>query len=136
MNYENFKVDELRKIASKKGIKNSKQYKKAELVKVLQEYDKAEAEKKTKCTDASKNNKDKFIDSAPLETIIVFGGDVAGGKVRSAKMIIREEQKRSIVCETAYGKRFYVPYDNVIWVKTGSRFPRAIYNLLKGIKNE
>lgn len=121
--YEEMKVDELRKLASKKGIKNSRRFKKAELVKILQEYDEAQK---------TKENKDKFINDAPLRTIVVFENN---DKVRSAMMIEKNAEKRELLVETKYGKNYYLSYDNILWVKTGPRYPRKIYNLMQGVKN-
>lgn len=127
MKYEELKVDELRKLASKKGIKNSRRFKKMELIKVLQEYDEKQKVKE------NKSNKDKFINDAPLKTIVVFENN---NKVRSAMMVERNIEKRELLVETKYGKKYYLSYDNILWVRTGLRYPRKIYNLMQGIKNE
>ena len=56
------------------------------------------------------------------------------GKVKAAKLMKRSTKKRLLKLETEYGAEFIVPFEDVIWVKTGRRWPRGIYNLLKGIK--
>ena len=60
--------------------------------------------------------------------------DAKDKRINTAKITNRNKVKRLIKCETQYGKEFLVPFENIRWVKTGSRWPKGIYNELKGKK--
>lgn len=77
--------------------------------------------------------KEKRIASAPIGTLIAFC-EPEIGKLNTAKITNRNKSKKLIKCETKYGKEFLIPFSNVKWVKTGLRWPKGIYNELKGIK--
>ena len=77
--------------------------------------------------------KDERILSAPIGTLIAFR-EPETGKLNTAKLTNRNKVKRLIKCETQYGKEFLIPFENIRWVKTGSRWPKGIYNELKGKK--
>ena len=76
-------------------------------------------------------NRVQYIESAVIGTLIAFR--LPNGKVKSAKIIKKSTSKRRFMVETKYGAQFIVNYDDVIWVKTGSRWPKGVYNLMKGI---
>jgi hypothetical protein len=38
--------------------------------------------------------------------------------------------------ETSYGATHVIPFEDVLWVRTGARWPRGVYNMLKGIGEE
>ena len=72
------------------------------------------------------------VENAQIGAIVAFKDEK--GKVRSAKIVKRSSQKkRKLKLQTAYGLDFVVSYDDIVWVRTGDRWPRGIYNLLKGI---
>lgn len=52
-------------------------------------------------------------------------------KVISGKVIENDKEDEAYVVETKNGLTYIVPYDTVIWVKTGSRFPRGVYEEMK-----
>lgn len=74
-----------------------------------------------------------YIERAEIGTIIACTID---GKTRSAKIIKRSTKKRRFMVETAYGAQHIVPYENVIWVRTGNKWPRGVYRALKGLEPE
>lgn len=74
-----------------------------------------------------------IIQDAPMGTIVAFRN--ATGKVKSAKIIARSTKNKVLKLQTSYGAEFNVSYEDVVWVKSGQRWPKPIYNLLKGIKN-
>lgn len=78
-----------------------------------------------------KRTREDYIATAPIGSIVAFITD--DGKYKSAKIINRSTARRYLKLQTAYGREYKVPYTSVIWVKTGSKWPRGIYNLLKGI---
>lgn len=75
------------------------------------------------------NNKLKYILTAKEGTIIAF--DLPDGSTKSACIVERDEDKQEIVAQTEYGAIFKVNFKDVLWVKTGRRFPKGVYNKLK-----
>lgn len=76
----------------------------------------------------------EYIENASPGTIIAFVDE--NGKARSAAIVNRSSKNKLLKVETEFKREFIVPYENVLWVKNGSRFPRGVYNMLKGIKSE
>lgn len=74
-----------------------------------------------------------YIERAEIGTIIACTID---GKTKSAKIVKRSTKKRRFMVETAYGAQHIVPYENVIWVRTGNKWPRGVYRELKGLEPE
>lgn len=153
----NMLVVDLRNMASTYGIKNVKKYKKQELVDMICEI--IDGQKPTVVDEEvsvvveevedDNNNVETvtdelseeeiaerrmpYVENAPIDTIVAF--KLPTGKVKSAKIINKSTKNRKLKVETAYGAQFIIPYDSVIWVKTGTRWPKGVYNLLKGNHN-
>ena len=72
-----------------------------------------------------------YIEQAAIGTIIAFR--LPNGKVKSAKIIKKSTKNRRLMVETEYNAQYVVEYDNVVWVRTGDRWPRGVYKLLKGL---
>lgn len=133
-------VAELRKMAPSLGVKNCRQYKKPELVEqILKAENNIEVEEvfdadipveseETVVIDVER--KVPYIEQAEIGTMVAFM--LPNGKVKSAKLINRSVKNRKIKVETSYGKQFVVSYDDVVWVRTNDRWPRGVYNMLKG----
>lgn len=143
------KVRELRKRATSLGVHGAWDMKKADVIdaianavcEIKKEEAKEEAAEKNvpvpvKSEDAksAKSDKSKYIEGVQVGTIIAFNCEELG-KVISAKVINKSTKNKRLKVETQYGAVFVTPYDSVIWVKTGTRWPRGVYNLLKGIKS-
>lgn len=145
-------VDELRKIAPKVGVKNCRKLKKAELIdaivdeqpidvegKVVEPVsEKSEVKTEVNVEDVVEaipvtSNREAYVDSAKVDMIVAF--KLTNGKVKSAKIIKRSTPKRRFLVETKYGAQFIISFDDVVWVKTGTRWPKHVYNLMKGIGN-
>lgn len=95
----------------------------------------AEVEESEKNTLVVNNvNKSHYIETIQIGVIVAFRE--LSGKLNTAKVMAKNTKLRRLKLETQYGKKFIIPYESVVWVKTGSRFPRGIYNELKGIKHE
>ena len=151
----NMLVVDLRNMASTYGIKNVKKYKKQELVDmiceiidgqkptvvdeevsvVVEEDDNniVETETDELSEEEIAERRMPYVENAPIDTIVAF--KLPTGKVKSAKIINKSTKNRKLKVETAYGAQFIIPYDSVIWVKTGTRWPKGVYNLLKGNHN-
>lgn len=148
------KVDELRKVASSIGIKNAKQYKKVDLVDMIFSAqnppeavaeavaEEVKEEKEEVASGVSDNaddsgidsNKLRYINEAPIGTLVAF--KLPNGQTKSAKIINRSTGRKKLKLETVYGKQFIVSYSDIVWVKSTNKWPRGVYNQLKGIVME
>ena len=72
----------------------------------------------------------RYVENIEIGTIVAF--KLSNGKVKSAKVVKKSTKNRKLKLETDYGAEYIVPYDSVIWVRTGKRWPKGVYNLLKG----
>lgn len=72
-----------------------------------------------------------YIENVDIGTIVAF--KLSNGKVKSAKVARKSTKNRKLKLETDYGAEYIVSYDDVIWVRTGKRWPRGVYKLLKGL---
>jgi ribosomal protein L21 len=164
-NLNEMNVENLRKYASSVGVKKIRSFKKTELIeeiiKVCSEdatddvevfgTDEEIAALKTECekesesdtidefeetaviNEAEQANKHlEYIENAEVGTIVAFR---VGDKVKSAKIINRSSARKKLKLETAYGRIYVVDYDDIIWVKTSSRWPRGVYELFSKVKN-
>lgn len=156
------KVDDLRRLALTVGVKNAKKYKKVDLVDTIfrasesaenSEVASAPVTNKIETVPSDKSKKDataqdngkvttapeidmeqkmKYIEEAPIGTLVAF--KLPNSKVKSAKIVNRSTKSRKLKLETSYGKQFVIPYTDVIWVKSTDKWPRGVYNQLKGIE--
>lgn len=111
------KVRELMKLATSLGIKGAWSMKKDDLINQISEL-------------KSDDDKNDRIQNAPIGTIVAF--KAPGGRIRSAKIKLRSTAKRRLLVCTEYDAEYNISYDDVIWVKSGKRWPKGVYNLLKG----
>lgn len=138
---EGMKAKEIQKVASKEfGIKGAYDMRKGECIDRILEYQKEFQKAERKAKEAEKaESKEAYLEGAPLGTLVAFKvpdtAIVRAGekKVKSAKIVGRNVSKKKLRLQTEYDAFYIVPFENVLWVKTGSRWPRSIYNLLKGV---
>lgn len=76
----------------------------------------------------------KYISNVEPGTLVAF--KTSENKAISAKVVNRSTKNRKLKLVTAYGKEYVVSFDDVLWVRTGSRWPRGVYEMLKGIHND
>ena len=74
-----------------------------------------------------------YVENVQIGTLVAFKSIT--GKVKSAKVVKRSSKNRRLKVETKYGAEFVIPYDDVIWVRTNKRWPKGVYQLLKGVTN-
>ena len=91
-------------------------------------------EEEVKNTEDAESKRKAYVENVAIGTIVAFR--TQDGKVKSAKVINKfsVSNYRRLKLETKYGATYVIKYEDVIWVKTGKRFPRGVYNLLKGIE--
>lgn len=97
-------------------------------------HENVEAENKVENESASikvnMEQKMHYIENIDIGTIVAFR--LSSGKVKSAKVIRKSTKNRKLKLETDYGAEYIVSYEDIIWVRTGKRWPRGVYKLLKG----
>lgn len=98
-----------------------------------QEIVEAENKDENKSANVKINMEQKmhYIENVDIGTIVAF--KLSNGKVKSAKVARKSTKNRKLKLETDYGAEYIVSYDDVIWVRTGKRWPRGVYKLLKGL---
>ncbi|MBR6604632.1 MAG: Rho termination factor N-terminal domain-containing protein [Prevotella sp.] len=72
----------------------------------------------------------RYVENIEIGTIVAFR--LSNGKVKSAKVVKKSTKNRKLKLETDYGAEYIVPYESVVWVRTGKRWPKGVYKLLKG----
>lgn len=89
-------------------------------------------EKKPELSDEEKAEKKmSYIEGANVGTLVAFRTD--NGKIKSAMIVKRSTKNRKFKLETKYGASFVVSFDDVVWVRTNKRWPKGVYQLLKGM---
>jgi hypothetical protein len=131
------KVPHLLSIAKKLEIKGRHEMRKANLVEAIvntqnvsEVHIKEVSNKEAKEDEPQREIKPKsdYVDNIKVDAIIAF-------KVNESKVIsgmVEEIHKTEFVVKTRNGVRFNVRKKNVLWVKTGKRWPRGVYHALKG----
>ncbi|MCR5587488.1 MAG: hypothetical protein K6F77_08145, partial [Lachnospiraceae bacterium] len=87
-------------------------------------------EKKNLTDEERAAKKRKYIDDAKVGVLVAFKTDT--GKVKSAMIMKRSTSKRRFLLETQYGAKYKVSFDDVLWVRTNKRWPKGIFQLLRG----
>lgn len=76
-------------------------------------------------------SREKEVESAEVGTLIAFLD--TKGKARTGALVNRSSNKKMVKLVTEFDREFIIPYANVLWVKNGTRWPKGIYKMLKGI---
>lgn len=72
----------------------------------------------------------KYVENVKVGTLVAF--KTGPNKAKSAMVQKRSIKNRKLKVVTKYGKEFIISFDDVIWVHTNKRWPRGVYNMLKG----
>ena len=154
---QQMKVRDLKSMATKLGIKGSWDMKKDEVVEAILEVEEARdlREKTTAFGDEATKGYDEgtndaaveaaeeenakakklgYVENVAVGTIVAFR--CSNGKVRSAKVKAKSTYDRKLKLVTSYGMEYIVDFSDVIWVRTGKRWPKGVYNLLKGLRGD
>lgn len=91
-------------------------------------------EKESANVDVDMAQKMPYIENIEIGTLVAFR--LSNGKVKSAKVTRKSTKNRKLKLETDYGAEYIVSYDDIVWVRTGKRWPRGVYRLLKGLVDE
>lgn len=144
-NLEVFTVSQLRERAKELGITGRWEMTKKQLIDEVEKVtsdvtDLNESEEKKdsqvpsemsigEIKEYDKDRRMKFVENVSIGSIVAFR--CFSGSVKSAKVIEKNEEKRKLILETSYGRIFEVNYEDVLWVRMGSRWPKGIIALLK-----
>lgn len=105
---------------------------------VNHECDNVEAEDKVEkeSADVKVDMKQKmaYVENIDIGAIVAFR--LSNGKVKSAKVTRKSTKNRKLKLETNYGAEYIIPFEDVVWVRTGKRWPKGVYRLLKGLDND
>lgn len=112
--------DELIKAIEAKKKEASKAEEKAEEIKLIPIRKKED-----------RSSKSAYIENVEPGVMVAFK---FANKAKSAKLIARNSKERKLKLVTSYGKEYIVSYDDVLWIKTGPRWPKGVYRLLKGLE--
>ena len=88
-------------------------------------------EKESANVDVDMAQKMPYIENIEIGTLVAFR--LSNGKVKSAKVTRKSTKNRKLKLETDYGAEYIVSFDDIVWVRTGKRWPRGVYKLLKGL---
>lgn len=83
-------------------------------------------------SDERKVKKEKYLATLEIGSLIAF--KTSSEKAETGKVIKKSTFNRCVKAITNYGAEFIVKYEDILWIKTGTRWPKGIYNLLKGKK--
>lgn len=91
-------------------------------------------EKESANVDVDMAQKMQYIENIEIGTLVAFR--LSNGKVKSAKVTRKSTKNRKLKLETDYGAEYIVSFDDIVWVRTGKRWPRGVYKLLKGLVDD
>lgn len=84
-----------------------------------------------KTYEVNMEQKMQYIEGVEIGALVAFR--LSNGKVKSAKVIRKSTKNRKLKLETDYGAVYIVAYEDIVWVRTGKRWPKGVYRLLKGL---
>lgn len=154
---QKMKCRELFKLATSKGIKGAWKMKKAYVIEAILGAEKnaevaesakenikidnpdVEVENKTQkesanIVDVDLEGKMQRIEAIEIGTLVAF--KLSNGKAKSAKVARKSSKNRKLKVETEYGASYIINYEDVIWVRSGKRWPRGVYMMLKGLVDD
>lgn len=127
-------VKELLAIAKEYQIVGRHDMKKQQLIDAIVEV--VEIEKALRETNTSVANKthDDYVKNLKSGDIIAFQFHSPFGKkiTRSAKVIDLHPGEVGLTVQDKIGNKYFVYKSNILWVKTGKRWPKYIYSMFKG----
>jgi hypothetical protein len=134
-------------IAKEKGIaryKGKSMLTKDELIDKILVFEDIDADIKKSIEESGKienvednsSRKQHYIDSVEVGVLVAFHNSEKDGKMDTAKVINKSTKSKKLMLETQYGKQYIISFDDVAWVKTGTRWPRGIYRELKGLPTD
>lgn len=142
---ESYTVADLRKIAKNFHIVGRWEMNKSQLIiEILLIQEKREAEKKqseneeTKeafenekvMQDDSNNDHSKYLANIEVGRLVAFN-DHNMGIVRTARVVNISQKRQQLKVIDIYGSVEVISFEQVAWVKTGKRWPRRLFHLIR-----
>lgn len=124
-------VKELLVIAKEYQIVGRHDMKKQQLIDAIVEFEKALNE--TTASTVSKS-RDDCIKNLKSGDIVAFQFYNPFGKkiIRSAKVVDAYPGEEGVAVQDKIGNEYFVYKSNILWVKTGKRWPKFVYLMFKG----
>lgn len=116
---KNLTHDELVALATSKRITDIDSYDDVSLKKLLLTYPESDVDVVL-----------SYVYDAHIGNLVAFRA--SDTNIKSAKILLKSDEDEKLVLETKYGKRFAVDYKDVVWVNTTGRWPKWVYNLMRG----
>lgn len=76
----------------------------------------------------------EYVDSIHVGSIVAYY--CSPRKARSAKVIKKSSSNKKLLVETKYGMKEIVDFKSVLWVNTNNKWPKWVFNLLKGVSDD
>lgn len=121
-------VKELLNIAKEYQIVGRHDMKKQQLIDAILEFEKALSEATTIKTHEDYVKNLKSGDLIAFQFYNPFGKKI----VRSAKVVDAYPGEIGLTVQDKIGNEYFVYKSNILWVKTGKRWPKYIYSMFKG----
>lgn len=121
-------VKELLVIAKEYQIVGRHDMKKQQLIDAIVEFEKILNEATAKKTHADYIKNLKQGDIIAFQFYNSFGRKI----VRSAKVVDAYPGEVGLTVQDKIGNKYFVYKSNILWVKTGKRWPKYIYSMFKG----
>ena len=130
-NFSSKTVKELLIIAKEYQIAGRYDMKKQQLIDAIIEFEKAKDEMAVNTTNKTH---DDYVKNLKSGDIIAFQFYSPFGKkiVRSAKVVDTHPEEIGLTVQDKIGNEYFVYKSNILWVKTGKRWPKYIYFMFKG----
>lgn len=129
-------VKELLVIAKEYQIVGRHDMKKQQLIDAIVEFEKALNEITVNTVSKSR---DDYIKNLKSGDIVAFQFYSPFGKkiARSAKVVDAHPGEEGVTVQDKIGNEYFVYKSNILWVKTGKRWPKFVYLMFKGeVMNE
>lgn len=125
---EKMLISDLLVIAKERNIRGRHGMRKAQLIDMIIGEVEVQPEPTDDASDTSRGNRSEYVENIRIGALIAFR--VNDRKALSGK--VEEIHGAGFVVKTKNGIRFNVRKKNVMWVKTGERWPKGVYLALKG----
>lgn len=142
---ESYTVADLRKIAKNFHIVGRWEMNKSQLIiEILLIQEEREAEKKQSedeeteetfenekvMQDDSNNDHSKYLANIEVGRLVAFN-DHNMGIVRTARVVNISQKRQQLKVIDIYGSVEVISFEQVAWVKTGKRWPRRLFHLIR-----
>lgn len=126
---EHWTVKELRELAKKLNISGRWDMNKQSLINSIMESQ-ANSNIVEDSSEHVNNNHDTYLKNIEIGRLVAFR-DTEKGIVRTAKVVRISQARRKLRVKDIYNQVEDIDFDNIAWVKTGKRWPKKLFSLIK-----